>query len=105
MRAVSRVFRFAAAPSPRPSPRVRGAGGEGLVHGGKGCRRVQSAARVFMLRHVPNLLTGSRLVLAAVLFVLLGLYQHEGRGGPWLLNIAFIIYLVALSTDFVGCYL
>jgi len=58
-----------------------------------------------MLQHVPNLLTGARLVLAAIFFVLLGLYQHEGRGDPWLLNVAFLIYLVALITDFLDGYL
>jgi phosphatidylglycerophosphate synthase len=56
-------------------------------------------------RHVPNLLTGARLVLAAVFFTLLGVYQHEGRGDPWLLNVAFMIYLVALVTDFLDGYL
>lgn len=58
-----------------------------------------------MWQHVPNLLTGSRLVLAAVFFVMLGYYQHEGRGDPWLLNSAFLIYLVALITDFLDGYL
>ena len=56
-------------------------------------------------RHVPNLLTGARLVLAAVFFVLLGLYQHEGRGDPWLLNVSFVIYIVAVVTDFLDGYL
>ena len=42
-----------------------------------------------MFRHVPNALTGSRLVLAVVFFVLLSFYQHDGRGDPWLLDIAF----------------
>ena len=61
--------------------------------------------RVF--RHVPNLLTGGRLVLAGVFFVLLSYYQYQGRGSgsPNLLNIAFIIYLVALFTDFLDGYL
>lgn len=58
-----------------------------------------------MLRHVPNALTGSRLVLAAVFFVLLSFYQHGGRGDPWLLNSAFLIYVVALVTDFLDGYL
>jgi len=58
-----------------------------------------------MFRHVPNLLTGGRLVLAAVFFVLLSVYQHEGRGDPYLLNTAFVIYLVALVTDFLDGYL
>jgi CDP-diacylglycerol--glycerol-3-phosphate 3-phosphatidyltransferase len=59
--------------------------------------------RVF--RHVPNLLTTGRLVLAAVFFALLGYYQYEGRGSPNLLNVAFIVYVVALFTDFLDGYL
>jgi CDP-diacylglycerol--glycerol-3-phosphate 3-phosphatidyltransferase len=58
-----------------------------------------------MFKHVPNLLTGARLVLAGVFFVLLSYYQHEGRGDPSLLNVAFLIYLVALFTDFLDGYL
>lgn len=58
-----------------------------------------------MFRHVPNLLTGGRLVLALVFFCMLGYYQHEGRGDPWFLNIAFGIYLVALFTDFLDGFL
>src|SRR5215218_4918718 len=58
-----------------------------------------------MFRHVPNALTGSRLLLAAVFFVMLGYYQYEGRGDPRLLNAAFVIYCVALFTDFLDGYL
>jgi CDP-diacylglycerol--glycerol-3-phosphate 3-phosphatidyltransferase len=58
-----------------------------------------------MFRHVPNAITGSRLLLAAVFFVLLGLYQHSGRGDPLLLNLAFAVYLVALVSDFLDGYL
>ncbi len=58
-----------------------------------------------MFRHVPNALTGARLVLALVFFVLLSFYQHGGRGDPWLLNSAFIIYVIALVTDFLDGYL
>jgi CDP-diacylglycerol--glycerol-3-phosphate 3-phosphatidyltransferase len=58
-----------------------------------------------MFRHVPNALTASRLVLAAVFFTILSFYQHEGRGDPTMLNIAFVIYLVALITDFLDGYL
>jgi len=58
-----------------------------------------------MFRHVPNALTATRLVLAAVFFVQLSFYQHEGRGDPWLLNSAFIVYLIALLTDFLDGYL
>ncbi len=58
-----------------------------------------------MFRHVPNALTGGRLLLAAVFFVLLSFYQYEGRGDPLLLNVAFGIYCVALTTDFLDGYL
>jgi CDP-diacylglycerol--glycerol-3-phosphate 3-phosphatidyltransferase len=58
-----------------------------------------------MFRHVPNALTGGRLLLAVAFFVLLSFYQHDGRGDPWLLNTAFIIYVVALFTDFLDGYL
>lgn len=58
-----------------------------------------------MFAHVPNILTGLRLVLAAVFFVMLSWYQYEGRGDPWLLNSAFLVYAVALATDFFDGYL
>jgi CDP-diacylglycerol--glycerol-3-phosphate 3-phosphatidyltransferase len=58
-----------------------------------------------MLRHVPNLLTTGRLILAIVFFAMLSWYQYEGRGDPMFLNIAFLIYLVALFTDFLDGYL
>src|SRR5438270_5163948 len=58
-----------------------------------------------MFRHVPNALTGGRLVLAGVFFVMLAWYQYEGRGDPWFLNTAFFIYCVALFTDFLDGYL
>lgn len=58
-----------------------------------------------MFRHLPNLLTGLRLALAIVFFGMLAWYQYEGRGDPWFLNIAFVVYLVALFTDFLDGYL
>ena len=58
-----------------------------------------------MFQHVPNALTGARLVLAFVFFAMLSYYQYEGRGDPTFLNIAFLIYLVALITDFLDGYL
>ena len=58
-----------------------------------------------MFAHVPNAITGSRLILAAVFFVLLGLYQHEGRGDPLLLDLAFGVYVVALASDWLDGYL
>ena len=57
-----------------------------------------------LFRHVPNALTGSRLVLAFVFFAMLAWYQYEGRGN-WLLNVALLIYIVALVTDFLDGYL
>ncbi|HEY2584191.1 MAG TPA: CDP-alcohol phosphatidyltransferase family protein [Tepidisphaeraceae bacterium] len=58
-----------------------------------------------MFRHVPNLLTTGRLLLAAVFFALLGYYQYGNAGSQSLLNVAFIIYLIALFTDFLDGYL
>ncbi len=58
-----------------------------------------------MFRHVPNILTGARLVLAVVFFVMLSFYQYAGRGDPTLLNLAFIVYAVALATDFLDGHL
>ncbi len=58
-----------------------------------------------MFRHVPNALTTARLVLAVVFFGMLSGYQYEGRGDPTLLNWAFIVYAVALFTDFLDGYL
>lgn len=58
-----------------------------------------------MHRHVPNLLTGLRLVLAVVFFTQLAFYQFEGRGSPWLLNAAFLVYCVALFTDYLDGHL
>jgi phosphatidylglycerophosphate synthase len=58
-----------------------------------------------MFRHVPNALTGLRLLLAVVFFLLLSWYQYEGRGDPTLLNVALVVYVVALFTDFLDGYL
>ena len=61
-----------------------------------------------MFRHVPNLLTGSRLLLAIAFFVMLSFYQYKGRGDEpnhWLLHWAFLTYSVALFTDFLDGYL
>jgi CDP-diacylglycerol---glycerol-3-phosphate 3-phosphatidyltransferase len=58
-----------------------------------------------MFRHVPNALTGGRLVLAVLFFSLLGFYQYQGRGDPNLLNLAFGVYCIALFTDFLDGYL
>ena len=58
-----------------------------------------------MLRHVPNLITGSRLVLAAAFFALLSFYQYQGRGDPLLMTAAFVVFLAALVSDYLDGYL
>src|SRR2546421_7086137 len=58
-----------------------------------------------MFRHVPNALTGARLLLALVFFLMLAYYQYEGRGDPTFLWTAFIIYGVAIITDFLDGFL
>lgn len=58
-----------------------------------------------MHRHVPNLLTTLRLVLAAIFFVMLGFFQYQGRGDPLFLNAACLLYAVALFTDFLDGFL
>jgi phosphatidylglycerophosphate synthase len=56
-------------------------------------------------RQVPNLITGARLLLAIVFFALLSGYQYQGRGHSWLLHVAFVIYFVALLSDWLDGYL
>jgi len=61
-----------------------------------------------MFRHVPNALTGLRLVLAAVFFGMLSYFQSGSpthHGDVLWLNIALIVYVVALFTDFLDGYL
>lgn len=63
-----------------------------------------------MLKQVPNLLTASRLVLAGVFFGLLSRYQYVPEPTKIyrpeaLLHAAFVVYLVALITDFFDGYL
>ncbi|MHC4982361.1 MAG: CDP-alcohol phosphatidyltransferase family protein [Planctomycetota bacterium] len=54
---------------------------------------------------LPNQLTVGRIVLAAAFFVLLGLYSQDSATGPWLLNAAFVVYIVAGVTDVLDGYL
>lgn len=54
--------------------------------------------RVKMNWKLPNQLTVARIVLAGVFFVLLGLYEPTALGKN-LLNVAFVIYIVAGITD------
>lgn len=49
-------------------------------------------------RHLPNLLTLLRLVLAAAFFLALNLYWH-GRTSAWPVNIAIILFILAAVTD------
>src|SRR4051812_10260322 len=58
-----------------------------------------------MFRHVPNILTSLRLVLAAAFFVILSFYQYEGRGDPFMMTSAFVIYILALVSDYLDGYL
>lgn len=58
-----------------------------------------------MYKHIPNLLTGLRLVMAFAFFAMLSRYQYERLGDLTYLNIALILYLVALITDFFDGYL
>lgn len=53
---------------------------------------------------LPNQLTVGRIALAAVFFVLLGLYDAEAPSGPWLLNAALVVYVVAGVTDILDGY-
>jgi CDP-diacylglycerol---glycerol-3-phosphate 3-phosphatidyltransferase len=72
------------------------------------CQLLRHRVRAYnpaVFRHVPNLLTGLRLVLAVVFFAMLSFYQFEGRGDRWLLNNAFVVYAIALFTDFLDGYL
>lgn len=50
------------------------------------------------LKHIPNLLTMLRLVLAGVFFGLLAFYQY-GMGEAWLLIPAVVLFIVAALTD------
>ena len=54
---------------------------------------------------LPNQLTVGRIALAAAFFVLLGLYEQRGAAGPWVLNAAFVVYIVAGITDVLDGYL
>jgi CDP-diacylglycerol--glycerol-3-phosphate 3-phosphatidyltransferase len=60
-----------------------------------------------MIRHIPNLLTASRFVMAIAFFAILGFYdaQSPEEAGWPVLDVAFVIFLVAVSTDMVDGYL
>lgn len=48
---------------------------------------------------LPNQLTVGRIVLSAVFFVLLGLFEQGGQWSGALLNAAFVLYIIAGITD------
>jgi CDP-diacylglycerol--glycerol-3-phosphate 3-phosphatidyltransferase len=64
-----------------------------------------------MKRHVPNVLTLSRLVMAVAIFALLAFYQADSTGRPAapsgqaLLDAALAVFLLAMATDVLDGYL
>jgi len=54
---------------------------------------------------LPNQLTVGRIVLAGAFFVVLGLYCPSASSGWWLLNVAFVLYIIAAITDVLDGYL
>ena len=55
-------------------------------------------------RHIPNLLTMARGVMAVMFFVAISLYRYpdEGEGWPW---VAIGLFIVAAATDYLDGYL
>jgi CDP-diacylglycerol--glycerol-3-phosphate 3-phosphatidyltransferase len=59
-----------------------------------------------VIRHIPNLLTAGRFLMAIAFFVVLGFYDVQCPEPDWpVLDVAFVIFLVAASTDMVDGYL
>ncbi len=54
--------------------------------------------------NLPNQLTFARVFLAAIFFVLLGLYDGAAPAGPVLLGVAFVVFVVACVTDILDGY-
>ena len=52
-----------------------------------------------MNRSLPNQITCARIILSGVFFFLLGLYEPDSESGRWLLNAAFVVYIMAGITD------
>ncbi len=48
---------------------------------------------------LPNQLTVARIGLAGAFFVLVGLYEYGAANMQWLLNTAFVVYVIAGITD------
>ena len=59
--------------------------------------------RNFVYRQIPNLITLARLALTVVFFVLLN--THEKSTFVWHMQIAFMVFLVAVLTDILDGYL
>ncbi len=55
--------------------------------------------------NIPNQLTVGRVFLSLAFFVLLGCYAAGTAAGPWLLNAAFVVFVIAGITDFLDGYL
>ena len=58
-----------------------------------------------MSRHIPNMLTAARFFMAIVFFIVLGFYDAERDAGWPVLDVAFVLFLVAVCTDMVDGYL
>jgi len=58
-----------------------------------------------MTRHVPNLLTAARFFLAIAFFIVVGFYDREAPAGWPVLDVAFVLFLVGVSTDMVDGYI
>jgi len=58
-----------------------------------------------MTRHLPNLLTVGRLLLAIALFIIIGFYNPHTPAGWPVLDVAFVVFLVAVCTDMVDGYI
>ncbi|MCX5634153.1 MAG: CDP-alcohol phosphatidyltransferase family protein [Phycisphaerae bacterium] len=53
-----------------------------------------------MLRHIPNILTGGRLVLSVVFLVMVFFEPHLTGDTSFYLDVAFVIFVIAGLTDF-----
>ncbi len=58
-----------------------------------------------MTRYVPNLLTVGRFFLAIALFIVIGFYDPQAPAGWPVLDVAFVLFLVGVSTDMVDGYI
>jgi CDP-diacylglycerol--glycerol-3-phosphate 3-phosphatidyltransferase len=54
---------------------------------------------------LPNQLMVGRMLISIVFFVLLGMYEQGSESGRLLLNIAFVLYIIAGITDVLDGYL